>query len=107
MKRSWKVELDPESGEGYSELEDAVMDLTTILLRCGGVGAIAPHRIEQSDGTFTPTAVIVRYDSYAPGLNRDGEPEEEVPELALVNGDGEDERIDPLRRAIRCGPGSS
>lgn len=97
MKRQWEVHLDPETGEGYSELEDAVLDLVTILLRCGGVGAIAPHRIEAQGNDYMTDRVMLRYDSYAPGLNREGtaasgngevEVTEVSPALSVVEGDG-------------------
>ena len=70
MKRTWTVHIDQESGDGFDALDSSLRDLAAILLRFGGVGAIAPHRVEQADGEYLTDKVLFKYDSYSPGLNR-------------------------------------
>lgn len=90
MQRSWDVHP-----EDVDELTGSALDMLTILLRCGGVGSMAPHRVENEDGVYVVERVRFKYDSYAPGLNRpkDGEAEtteqatteEDQPTLAVVD----------------------
>lgn len=71
MKREWTVPaIDERGNDNHEAVYAAVGELATILLRLGGVGGIAPHRIEMSDGSFIVDQVHFKYDSYAPGLNR-------------------------------------
>jgi hypothetical protein len=71
MKRDWTIPTVDADGDyvNYEAVYDAVAELTTILLRLGGVGGIAPHRVETDHG-YVVDRVVFQYDSYAPGLNR-------------------------------------
>ena len=69
MKRDWNIPtLTVEGRENFDEAYGLISELTTVVLRLGGVVAIAPHRIETESG-FVTDRVLVKYDSYAPGLN--------------------------------------
>jgi hypothetical protein len=82
MKREWTVYITPEDefDNGLASVEASVHDLTTCLLRLGGVGAISPIRrgIRGPDGhvEYENVGVHFKYDSYAPGINPDPEVEE-------------------------------
>jgi hypothetical protein len=108
MKREWTVHVDPESGDGFAAVQDAVMDLTTCLTRLGGVGAISPLRQGVRDGEgrveYFNIGFHFKYDSYAPGINPDPEAVEaavpvealdaeefEPTELVAVNGGGDED----------------
>lgn len=71
MKREWTIRA--ENFENDQEFADQVhgslSELASILLRLGGVGGVAPHRVQLDDGNYYVDRVVFKYDSYAPGLN--------------------------------------
>lgn len=78
MKREWTAYTEQEVNEG-------ITDLSTIVLRLGGVGAIAAFRVQGEDGEYSVQQVIFKYDSYAPGHNARA-PEREAAVVAEANG---------------------
>lgn len=73
MERKWVIEFSEGPEELEGEVASQALDLVTILMRLGGVGVIAPHRVEIEPGEYAVDKVLIRYHSYAPGLNLDSE----------------------------------
>lgn len=88
MKRDWTIRVEDfeDEAEFAGQVYGSLTELAAILMRLGGVGGIAPHRVEQDDGSFVVERVVFKYDSYAPGYNQrqvreatnGGEPEAEA-----------------------------
>lgn len=99
MKREWTIYIDNETGEGEADVLAALEDLTTCLLRLGGVGAISPlrrgYRDERGRVHYVNEGVHFAYDSYAPGINPEPEAEKDVPVENLDEPDSA-EVLDPV-----------
>jgi hypothetical protein len=94
--RLWVVEADPETGElDPEQITEAIVEAATIVNRVGGVVLIASRREELPpdtwgvpvEGVYGTTALVVKWESYAPVPRPQPAPEpEEAPEPVAVAG---------------------